>query len=324
MKKFTLLMAAALLASAANADVIWTGNTPLDSGDITVTDVESKTWENVNYGDKIVLSFDNLATGEDAVQQITMVTKDTEHNWNWTEFVGWQDFTGNTYTYTLEETVYGSTDQSVLEMLKASGFFAVKGKGANLTKVEIISAGTTPEEPKGEQVVVYEGDAISLDGDSQITGEGGLNANFDWNSVNYGDKIIVSFSEVSTDTENSTQITMVTKDVEKDWAWTEFVAWQNVEGNSYSYNLANEVFAGHDCSVLEMLQASQQLILKGKNGKFNKVVVEKAAGSNVEAIDAEVNAPAEYYTLQGVRVNEPAKGSLYIVRKGSKASKVIF
>ena len=35
------------------------------------------------------------------------------------------------------------------------------------------------------------------------------------------------------------------------------------------------------------------------------------------------NAPAVYYNLQGVRVNNPEKGQLVIVRKGNKAQKVI-
>lgn len=39
---------------------------------------------------------------------------------------------------------------------------------------------------------------------------------------------------------------------------------------------------------------------------------------------ADQNAPAEYFNIQGVRVNNPVKGSLYIVRQGSKTSKVIF
>ncbi|MDE6158120.1 MAG: hypothetical protein K2F78_08290 [Muribaculaceae bacterium] len=50
------------------------------------------------------------------------------------------------------------------------------------------------------------------------------------------------------------------------------------------------------------------------------------AGSGVDDVtvaDGD-DAPAEYYTLQGVRVAEPAKGNVYIVRKGAKAFKVIF
>lgn len=48
------------------------------------------------------------------------------------------------------------------------------------------------------------------------------------------------------------------------------------------------------------------------------------AGSGVDDVtvaDGE-DIPAEYYTLQGIRVAEPAAGGVYIVRKGSKAYKV--
>lgn len=40
--------------------------------------------------------------------------------------------------------------------------------------------------------------------------------------------------------------------------------------------------------------------------------------------DTDLNAPALYYNLQGARVAAPAKGDLVIVKKGGKATKVIF
>ena len=40
--------------------------------------------------------------------------------------------------------------------------------------------------------------------------------------------------------------------------------------------------------------------------------------------DAEVNAPIRFYNLQGVEINEPAKGELVIAKKGSKAVKVVY
>lgn len=54
----------------------------------------------------------------------------------------------------------------------------------------------------------------------------------------------------------------------------------------------------------------------------NIKVTGKIQGSAVESIVAEENAPAEYFNLQGVRVANPESG-LYIVRKGSKVSKVL-
>ena len=50
--------------------------------------------------------------------------------------------------------------------------------------------------------------------------------------------------------------------------------------------------------------------------ELNDVVV------GVEGIEADDNAPAEYFNLQGVRVAEPENG-LYIKRQGNKVSKVI-
>lgn len=36
------------------------------------------------------------------------------------------------------------------------------------------------------------------------------------------------------------------------------------------------------------------------------------------------DSSSEYYTIQGLRVSEPVKGNIYIVRKGSSVSKIIF
>ena len=44
--------------------------------------------------------------------------------------------------------------------------------------------------------------------------------------------------------------------------------------------------------------------------------------SGIDVIDADVDTPAEYYNLQGIRVANPGPG-LYIVRQGGKTSKVL-
>ena len=51
----------------------------------------------------------------------------------------------------------------------------------------------------------------------------------------------------------------------------------------------------------------------------------KVKSDGVESIigDINENAPVEYYNLQGIRVNEPAKGQLVIKRQGNKAVKVV-
>ena len=48
-----------------------------------------------------------------------------------------------------------------------------------------------------------------------------------------------------------------------------------------------------------------------------------SAGVDDVTADNDVNAPVEYYTLQGVRVENPSAGQLYIKRQGKSVSKVI-
>ncbi len=54
--------------------------------------------------------------------------------------------------------------------------------------------------------------------------------------------------------------------------------------------------------------------------QFYPIEIVDAAG--VEGVSIDKNAPAEYYTIDGLRVSEPANG-IYIVRQGEKVYKVI-
>ena len=49
----------------------------------------------------------------------------------------------------------------------------------------------------------------------------------------------------------------------------------------------------------------------------------EAAGVEDVIVDNDENAPVEYYNLQGVRIENPAKGGFYIKRQGNTATKVI-
>lgn len=58
---------------------------------------------------------------------------------------------------------------------------------------------------------------------------------------------------------------------------------------------------------------------------LNITYTKKDDGTGVdEVIDNNENAPVEYYNLQGMRVENPAAGQLYIKRQGSKATKILF
>lgn len=63
---------------------------------------------------------------------------------------------------------------------------------------------------------------------------------------------------------------------------------------------------------------------KAKVTFFPTIVDHISGGSGVSGITADEDATEEYYNLQGIRIAEPQKGIIYIVRKGSKVSKAIF
>lgn len=50
----------------------------------------------------------------------------------------------------------------------------------------------------------------------------------------------------------------------------------------------------------------------------------QASVKGIEVDEADVNAPARYFNLQGVEISAPAKGEVVIVKKGGKAVKTVF
>lgn len=53
------------------------------------------------------------------------------------------------------------------------------------------------------------------------------------------------------------------------------------------------------------------------------ISIVKNVPSSISSVEAEVNAPVEYFTLDGKRVNNISAKGLYIKRQGSKAVKVV-
>lgn len=62
----------------------------------------------------------------------------------------------------------------------------------------------------------------------------------------------------------------------------------------------------------------------GNNPTIKTMKVFYKESSMVEGVVVDENAPVEYYNLQGVRVNEPAQGTIVIRRQGTEVKKVIF
>ena len=57
--------------------------------------------------------------------------------------------------------------------------------------------------------------------------------------------------------------------------------------------------------------------------RFDLVFDAKAEDTAVDAIEAGQDAPKEYYSLQGIRLAEPQKGSVCIVKQGGKVTKQV-
>lgn len=55
----------------------------------------------------------------------------------------------------------------------------------------------------------------------------------------------------------------------------------------------------------------------------NSKIISYIDSDGVEGLINEANGPVEYYNLQGVRVNNPVKGGLYIIRQGKKSTKAV-
>ena len=74
-------------------------------------------------------------------------------------------------------------------------------------------------------------------------------------------------------------------------------------------------------AIIETINAAKEFIVNTDAEVVGVKYV--SASTGLAAIAADADAPAEYYDLQGRRVANPSAG-LYIVRQGSKVSKVVF
>lgn len=72
--------------------------------------------------------------------------------------------------------------------------------------------------------------------------------------------------------------------------------------------------------IAMILNTSANVIVNAHEYEFETGI------TGIDAVEARpdaTDAPAEYFNLQGIRVNEPAKGRIYIVRRGNEVTKEI-
>ena len=76
-----------------------------------------------------------------------------------------------------------------------------------------------------------------------------------------------------------------------------------------------------NCSSVEAGKFVDLNVTLAADGNHTYEITTHDVSTGVEAIEAETNAPVEYYNLQGVRVANPENG-IFIRRQGNKVSKV--
>lgn len=165
---------------------------------------------------------------------------------------------------------------------------------------------------------------VTWEGDVDLAGWGGLAEvpASAFANAKEGTVVRIKLGNITATEESPVQVQLALKTVE-DFAWTQIVDCADVVGvDYYDYTVTDAVVGDTDETDLEMLKANG-LNIKGQNAHVVKIsLLGNGAGAveNVEAVD--FNAPVEYYTLDGRRVNSADKG-LYIVRQGKKVAKVI-
>lgn len=299
MKKFTIVMASAMIALGASAapEKVWEGT--YDYGNwAEPTTITSPKFASAKAGDIITMVYDDVQSGA----QYQVAFFDTGDKW--TVAVEYADIAGTIATYTLTGKAVDGSAETDVQMLATRGF-ATKGQKAVL-KAVYFGDEYEPEKPAGTEVV-WEGTAELGSWNNDIAIGDKDNA---FAKLFKGDKIIFNFSQADADA----QIQINTK-VGSDWTWTTMVDADPITDKKYVFTVPED--------MLTWIQ-SRGLILKGQNATLSSVEIDHGTGSGsaVETIAVDENAPVEIYTLDGRRVNAVEQG-IYIVRQGNKTMKVI-
>lgn len=91
-------------------------------------------------------------------------------------------------------------------------------------------------------------------------------------SLAEGDKLVFSYTGVSTDEKTPGQIQLVGFGTDANWTWTEVVKFANIENGKYTYTISNDVFG--DFTDIEMF-SNRGFAVKGQGATLVKVELVK-------------------------------------------------
>lgn len=322
-----------------NETVVWEGNFPIQTWsamfDLNAdapanwTPAAQAAMKGLKDGDKIVFSYTDCADNA----QISLNCKVGEA-WTWTEIIPYADIKNGQYTYKVTaDEMAGDTDYTVLEVISERGF-VVKGQGATLVKIAIVSkeggepTPPTPPITPSTGVTLWEGSVVMGAWKGMLEYKP-LETNTQWNatamaSMAEGSKLLFHYTDVVGTDEAPAQIQLATFALDAAWSWVELVPYDNVENATYTYTIEDAPVGDADFTDLEMLK-EHGFAVKGQNATLVKVeLVNPGAGVENVAVDNAIdfNAPVEIYTIDGRRVAEMTPGRIYIVRQGNKVVKL--
>lgn len=318
--------------------IVWEGNFPIQNWNamfnLNVDAPENWTaaaqaaMKGLKAGDKIVFSYTDCADNA----QISLNCK-VGDAWTWTEIIPYADIKNGQYTYKVTaDEMAGTSDYTVLEVISERGF-VVKGQGATLVKIAIVSKeGGDPNPPTPPTpttgVTIWEGSVV-MGAWAGMLEYKPVDTNDQWNatameSMVEGSKLVFHYTDVVGTDEKPAQIQLATFALDAAWSWAELVPYANVENAQYTYTVEDAPVGAADFTDLEMLK-EHGFAVKGQNATLVKVeLVNPGAGVENVAVDNAIdfNAPVEIYTIDGRRVAEMTQGRIYIVRQGDKVVKL--
>jgi len=217
------------------------------------------------------------------------------------------DVSGDTYTLEI-------TDEEMLAKMK-NGLY-IKGNAVTVTAATLLTH--TKPATYDEGTVILEGDYDlgSWSQDVFIPAEKFANAK-------EGDKVVIYFEDVQT----GAQIQVAASDVDEAGTWREFVSYDDVAGSTYSYTIQGDCTAkGVSTNDLAAFQKNG-MGLKGQKAHIVKVVLYSLQTTGINTVTADkasfdMDAPCEFFSINGMRVNEMKAGNIYILRQGGKTIKV--
>jgi len=263
---------------------------------------------------KLIITYDDFTTSEGKGYVAEMTLSD-----------GWTgSLDGVTYTITGSGNIF--TAQSSAQQVRIKKIVAETGEGGDTPNPPVPAtesvtfdftkpATLTPaqEMPTADAPVVVDGVTFTAGPISCTTVNNGTEDTRAPRLYLYKDNSEIRFYE-----DNSTTITGDNVTIEK----IEFICQYPSDFDVSTADcgtFANAVWTGEASTVVFTWHKGEY------SPKTNQIKVTYKKKDAIDAIDADVDAdlPVEYYTLQGVRIDNPAAGTIVIRRQGRNVSKIL-